>query len=456
MMALEMTAMRQHTTRSHFLPPNHIVCRSSSEAPVISPYSSLPSAESEGEPSSEAKHVTKEEKIPMAKIYASIVIVLIIGLSAGYMMGIYGSQAQVTTLSSQLSDLEGQISSLKTQVVDLQSGSSSIVYTIASLNSLYESVKGSVVTIQGLVAESSFFGRVTYSEVLGSGFVVNLTREPLIVTNYHVIDGMVNGSVTFINGESYAFTVVGKDKYSDLAILEVDAPEELLVPLTVVSSKTVNVGDSVIAIGNPYGLQSTLTTGTISQIDRAIEIDATANYELANIIQISTPINPGNSGGPLLDSQGRVVGITNAIIDNSNDVGFAVSSDAILSEIQDLVTKGFYSHSYIGLSGTSLDYLTSNAAGLNTTRGVLIQSVISGSPAAAAGLIGGTRTVTVGSETVKIGGDVILQVDDLPVRTMDDLLSYLEESTVPGQTISLTVLRGGDTIVINVVLGGIG
>lgn len=235
-----------------------------------------------------------------------------------------------------------------------------------------------------------------------------------------------------------------------------DAPEELLVPLTVVSSKTVKVGDSVVAIGNPYGLQSTLTSGTVSQMDRAIQTDTTTSYELANMIQISTPINPGNSGGPLLDSQGRVVGITAAIVSDSNDVGFAVPSDAILNEIQDRVTKGSYSHPYIGLSGTPLDYLISTAAGLNTTRGVLVQSVVAGSPAAAAGLIGGTKTVTVAGETVKIGGDVILQVDDLPVRTMDGLLSYLEESTVPGETIDLTIMRGGETLTLSVVLGSRG
>jgi S1-C subfamily serine protease len=154
--------------------------------------------------------MTEVQHPQKTKIYASIIIVLIVGLAAGYMLGAYNGQIQITNLTSQLATLEGQVSSLETQVVALQSGSSTVVYTTASLNDLYEAVKGSIVTVQGLVAESTFFGHVTYSEVLGSGFVVNLTGEPLIVTNFHVIDGMINGSVTFINGDSYAFTVVGQ------------------------------------------------------------------------------------------------------------------------------------------------------------------------------------------------------------------------------------------------------
>jgi 2-alkenal reductase len=314
-------------------------------------------------------------------------------------------------------------------------------------------VKDSIVTIQGLIATTGMFGMVSYSEVLGSGFVVNITGISVIITNFHVIDGMINGSVTFIDGNAYPFTVLGKDKYSDLAVLQVQAPVDELKPLTVVSSQTVNVGDGVIAIGNPYGLQSSLTSGIVSQLDRAIQTDTSSSYLISNIIQIDTPINPGNSGGPLLDAEGRVVGITTAIVSGSNSIGFAVPSDAILKEINDLITKGSYSHPYFGISGVALDYLTSQAAGLNVTYGVLIQTVTIGSPASSAGLRAGTQIVSVVGENIRVGGDVIIQVDGQLVRSMDDLTSYLEENTIPGQTVNMTVMRGGSTILVPVVLG---
>jgi S1-C subfamily serine protease len=347
---------------------------------------------------------------------------------------------------------------LNSQITAIQASglSNSTVNTTVSLNSLYESVKGSVVTIEGLVPETDFFGITTYSEVLGSGFVVNLTGTPLIVTNYHVIDGMVNGSVTFIDGNAYPFTVLGTDPYSDLAILQVKgAPAYELKPLTVVSSQTLNVGDTVIALGSPYGLQSTITSGIVSQLNRAIQISTTGNYLISGLIQISTPINSGNSGSPLFNTEGMVVGITNAIVSGSDNVGFAVPSDALIREIGDLVATGSYSHAYMGLSGISLDYLTAQAADLNITYGVLVQSVASGSPAATAGIRGGTQTVDVGGNSVTMGGDVIIKIDNQPVRAIDDLTSYLEDSASPGQTVNLTVVRDGSTLVIPVVLGSL-
>jgi S1-C subfamily serine protease len=384
--------------------------------------------------------------------FALVLVVLVVGLFAGYTLSSY-SQPQVTLLNSKVTALESEVSGLQSQVVSLQSGSNSTLYSSAGLNPLYESVKDSVVTIEGLLPQTGIFGTVYYSEVLGSGFVVNLTGKMLIVTNFHVIDGMVNGSVTFINGDAYPFTVLGKDQYSDLAVLQPQAPADILKPLTVVSSDTLKVGDTVIAIGNPYGLQSTLTSGVVSQLNRAIQTETSGNYLIAGLIQISTPINPGNSGGPLFDAQGRVVGITSAIISGSQNVGFAIPSDAVIKEIHALVSKGSYSHPYLGISGFPLDYLTAQAAGLNITYGVLIQTVVAGTPAANAGLRGGTQTIDVGGQSISTGGDIIIKVDNQPVRTMDDLLSYLEDNTIPGQTVSITVIRGEGTLSIPVVLG---
>jgi S1-C subfamily serine protease len=400
----------------------------------------------------------KPNRLGRLGIIALVLAVLAIGLFAGYALNSYlNSQSNTGTLSSSVSNLEGQVSSLNSEIAALEAGGNYTYNSSASLNPLYESVKDSIVTVEGLEAETSvgFFGTTTtYEEVLGSGFVVNLTGTPVIVTNYHVIDDMINGSITFDNGEAYAFKVLGQDPYSDLAVLEpLNAPSDLLKPLTVVSSQTLLVGDPVVAVGNPYGLQSTLTSGIVSQLNRAIQETTAGDYLISGLIQISTPINPGNSGGPLLDSQGQVVGITAAIISGSNDVGFAIPSDAIIREINSLVTTGSYTHPYLGISGVTLDYITSQAAGLNITYGVLIQSVTSGSPADKAGLKGGTETISVAGESIMVGGDVIIQIDGNHVGTMDDLTSYLEEHTVPGQTVDLTVIRGGSTLNIPVVLG---
>jgi len=394
-------------------------------------------------------------------IIALVIAVLAVGLFAGYALNSYSNQPQSTgVLNSKISVLQSQISTLQSELANSQTfstaGNSTNYSSTGSLNALYESVKSSIVTIEGLASSSTIFG-TTYSEELGSGFVVNLTGTPLIVTNYHVIDGMINGSVEFINGQAYPFKVVGGDPYSDLAILQpIGVPSSMLIPLPVVSSQTVNVGDTVIAVGNPYGLQSTITSGIVSQVNRSIQEETSGDYLISDLIQISTPINPGNSGSPLLNAEGQVVGITNAIISGSNDVGFAVSSDSLIREISSLVTTGSYAHPYLGINGVDLDYLTSQAAGLNITYGVLIQSVTSGSPASSAGLRGGSQTVDVGGNSVVIGGDVIIGINHQTIRTLDDLTSYLDENTVPGQTVQLTVVRGGSTIDVSVTLGSYG
>jgi len=385
-----------------------------------------------------------------------IMIVALAGLLSGYSIG---AGERASALQSEISSLDAEVSSLSAQLAALQSSADAngTVYLGGSLNSLYESVKDSIVTVMGVVKESMGYGYYSYSEVLGSGFVVNLTGECLVVTNYHVIDGMINGSVTFTSGEACSFEVLGADEYSDLAILAVvGAPEGTLVPLEVASSSTVRVGDPVVAIGNPYGLQSTLTSGIVSQLNRAIQTETSGSHLIAGVIQITAPINPGNSGGPLLDAEGRVIGITSAIVSDSQNVGFAIPSDTLLKEIWDLVEHGSYSHPYIGITGAAVDYLIAEAAGLDATYGVLVQTVTAGSPAEAAGLQGGTYTVTVAGTRYYAGGDLIVEVDGQRVRSMDDLTSYIELNAYLGTTVSLTVMRGGGTIEVQVTLGACG
>ena len=393
-----------------------------------------------------------------SKAYILVLMLVAAGFSAGFFIGGYANSLQISEIYSELSTAQYQISQLQYQVAALQSiDFNSTVYLPGSLNSLYESVKDSIVTVQGLVPTTGMFGMVTYSEVLGSGFIVNLTGTPLIVTNFHVIDGMVNGSVTFTNGEAYTFTVVGEDKYSDLAIVQTPtAPDYLLKPLAVASSSTLDVGDAVVALGNPYGLQSTLTSGIVSQLNRAIQTETSGNYLISGVIQITAPINPGNSGGPLFDAEARVVGITVAIISDSQNVGFAIPSDSLIKEIHDLTTEGSYNHSYLGITGVAVDYLIANAVGLNMTYGVLVQTVPASSPANTAGIVGGSHAVIIAGQRIYAGGDIIIEADGQRIRSMEDLTSYIELDTVPGMTVNLTVVRGSSILTLPVSLGAYG
>lgn len=368
---------------------------------------------------------------------------LVLGAYIGYSIAFFNLQ-----------NLTSEIKSLQSKISYLESKPQIIIYqNTTSLPDIYESVKNSVVMIKGLIYSTTILGTVYYQEVIGSGFIVNLTNEPLVVTNFHVVDKMVNGCIVFYNGEAYPFDVIGKDRYSDLAILKPYAPKEKLIPLTVVSSSTLRVGDIVFAIGNPYGLQSTLSSGIVSQLGRAISVESAGGYLLADLIQITVPINPGNSGGPLLDMYGRVVGITTAIIAGSQNVGFAIPSDTLLREIKDLVEKGHYQHPYLGISGIDIDYIIAKSIGINFTYGILIQSVVKDSPADKAGLKGGSKLANIAGRQIYVDGDIIIAINENPIRNIEDLLSYLERNTVPGQRISLTIIRGGEIIKTHVTLG---
>jgi S1-C subfamily serine protease len=221
-----------------------------------------------------------------------------------------------------------------------------------------------------------------------------------------------------------------------------------------VSSSTLNVGDLLIAVGGPYGLAGSMTSGIVSALGRTITAEASSSYPIANVIQTSTPINPGNSGGPLLNYQGQVVGITTAIVSDSQALGFAIPSSTILREIGALVTEGSYDqHPWLGASGTDMNYEIAGAINVDVTYGWLITEVASGGPADNAGLRGGTRQVQVSGNQVVVGGDVVIAFDGTRVRNMDDLSTYLEDKTLPNQTIDVTIVRNGETMTVPLKLG---
>ncbi len=380
--------------------------------------------------------------------------------------GIFGYAMTSLINSSQISDLQSHLSTLQNQVSNLQSRNDSIsgnttyennTYFLGenvSLSQLYEQVKSSVVVVQGIVVQYDFFGRPYYSGVQGSGFVSNLTGQFVIITNYHVVDGATNITATFIDGNTYVATVTGSDPYADLAVLTANASQDEYNPLNITSSSTLKVGDPVLAVGNPYGLSGSVTSGIVSALGRTITESTAGGYAIADCIQTTTPINPGNSGGPLLNYRGEVIGITTAIVSNSQGLGFAIPSSSILRETVSLIINGSYDqHSWLGASGTDMTYGIAQAMGTNVTYGWLVTQVSSGGPADKAGVRAGTKQVQVAGTTVTIGGDIIISIDNTRITNNDDLSTYLEENTLPGQTISVVIVRNNVTQTLSVKLG---
>lgn len=361
---------------------------------------------------------------------AFLILIFVAGLLVGGMITSYILLHQITQLEDNVANLASQISQISgNQTVYNQT--ITIYQNTTSLTELYGKVKDSVVLIRG---ESST------GTVQGSGFVYNFTGRMFVVTNNHVVHGTSSTSVTFSNGNGYAARINGTDPYADLAILTVSAPEMEFKPLQVISSSTLNVGDPVVAIGNPYGLVGSMTTGVISALGRTItEEEYTGGFAIANIIQTSAPINPGNSGGPLLNFDGKVVGITSAIVEQSQGLGFAVPSNTILREMFALVTTGTYEgHSYLGVKGVDMDYNQAQNMHINITYGWKIVEVVQDGPADKADVQ---------------ADDILIGINSKRIRNSDEMSSYLEENTLPGETVMLNITRGDKTIQLALVLG---
>jgi S1-C subfamily serine protease len=341
----------------------------------------------------------------------------------------------VTTNGSGSSDLRTQVAGLQARVSELEGLQGNVTYqniTIyqngLSLTDIYESVKDSVVLVQGFTSNGS---------VQGSGFVYNYRGQNVVITNYHVVQGVAALSVTFQNGNGYVAAVLGADPYADLAIVSVNAPSVEFKPLRIAGSSNLCVGEQVIAIGNPYGLVGSLTTGVISALGRTIVADMANRFSLANVIQTNAPINPGNSGGPLLNAVGEVIGITTAIVSDSQGLSFAIPSNTILREIGALISTGTYSgHSYLGVNGNDMDYSLAQQFKSDITYGWRIASVVSGGP----------------SDGKLQVGDIIIALNGVTIKNNDDLASYLAEKTVPGQSANITVMRNNTRINVTIVL----
>ncbi|MDP8888237.1 MAG: trypsin-like peptidase domain-containing protein [Thermoproteota archaeon] len=315
--------------------------------------------------------------------------------------------------------------------------------TELSLPDLFQKVERSVVQI----ADSSEID--VFESRLGSGFVYDDNGH--IITNNHVVSGGGNRlDVTFPDGIVYRASLIGSDPSADIAVLYVEeVPKEKLFPLSLADSSKVQVGERVAAVGNPFGLSGSLTSGIVSGVGRQIPAQEEEGFTIPNIIQTDAPINPGNSGGPLLNIRGEVIGINSAIFSATGQfagVGFAIPSNTIAKVVPSLITTGSYQHPWLGVAGRDMTPGVADRLGLDEPRGFLVMDVVAGSPAEKAGIQRGNEDTVIDGIPMKLGGDVIIAVDNNTVRKIDDILAYVEMEKSVGDDLKLTILREAHTM----------
>ena len=316
-----------------------------------------------------------------------------------------------------------------------------------SLMEIFEKTEASVVQVNVRSAD----GRIMPGN-MGSGFVYS--DDGYIITNNHVIDNAEKVTITFLDGESYIAQIIGTDSDLDLAVLKVQTGSTYLQPIPIGDSSKLKVGQEIAAIGNPFGLSGSMTSGIISQMGRLLPQDS--GYSIPDVIQTDAAINPGNSGGPLLNMKGEVVGINTAIQSATGEftgVGFAVPSNTVKKVIPVLIEKGIFHHPWMGISGSDVDPELAKVRELNSSKGFLIATVVEGSPAEDAGLQGVTDTKEIDGREYPLDGDIILKIDDVVVRKISDILVYLQREKSIGDEMIMTINRDGVLIEKVLVLG---
>jgi S1-C subfamily serine protease len=322
------------------------------------------------------------------------------------------------------------------------------------LTALYSAVNPGIVAIQ-VITDAG--------DALGSGFVIDLNGH--IVTNYHVVEGEQSIEIDFPSGYKTYGEVIGTDLDSDIAIIDVDVPEEQLHPLALGDSSQLRVGQTVVAIGNPYGLTGTMTVGVVSALGRTLDSQrqtaSGAYYTAADLIQTDASINPGNSGGPLLNLNGEVIGVNRAIQTSGSTatgeavntgIGFAIASNIVKRVVPSLIAYGSFDYPYLGVtSREELNLFAMEALGITHMGGAYVLGVASGGPASRAGIRGGTDATSITG--LLAGGDLIVAADGQPIKVFSDLLSYMVNFKVPGDSMTLTIIRDGQEISVDVTLG---
>jgi S1-C subfamily serine protease len=282
----------------------------------------------------------------------------------------------------------------------------------------------------------------------GSGFVIDTAGH--ILTNYHVLEGSATIEVILGDRSRFKARKIGEDALDDIALLQIDPGSHKLTPLVLGDSRNLQVGQRVLAIGNPFGFQSTLTTGVVSSLGRTVQTGE--NTFIDDAIQTDAAINRGNSGGPLLNTRGQVIGVNTAIYLSAVGIGFAIPINTARRIANDLITQGRVNRPTLGVEGRALGPQLAEVLNLSVDHGILIERVISGGPAAEAGIRGGTRTVVAGLQQLSIGGDILIAVDGTEVTSLADL-NVLLNRAAPGKTVTVTISRDGKRMEIPVRLG---
>ncbi|RDI75732.1 Trypsin-like serine proteases typically periplasmic [Gaiella occulta] len=352
-------------------------------------------------------------------------------------------------------------SSTTTVVEQTAAGSAvpAVATTGLSINQIYRRSGPGVVQITSTTpgsAQTDVFGQQFQAppqQALGSGFV--LDKEGHIVTNYHVIEGASNIEVRFSNDDTMKATLVGGDPSTDLALLKVGATARALTPLPLGDSDKAQVGDSVVAIGNPFGLERTVTAGIISALQRAVT--APNGFTIDHVIQTDAPINRGNSGGPLLNTRGEVIGVNSQIEtggsgDGNVGVGFAVPVNTVKAVVAQLLAKGKVEHAYLGVAAVEISPAMVRTFRLPVDNGLVVQGVAPGSGAEQAGLRAGNEQVVIAGESFRMGGDVIVAADGKAVTSIAELRDVIA-ARKPGDRITLKIYRGQDAKTLTVTLG---
>jgi S1-C subfamily serine protease len=316
---------------------------------------------------------------------------------------------------------------------------------------IYEKVADGVVNVTSIAVQMDFFFNAFPTQGSGSGSVTDTKGH--ILTNHHVVANAQKLEVTLADGSKWPAKLIGSDPDNDLAVIKIDAPKEKLKVIPMGDSKNLRIGQKVLAIGNPFGLERTLTTGIISSLGRTIRSEVGTLME--DIIQTDAAINPGNSGGPLLNSEGEIIGINSAIISPSGGsvgIGFAIPVNTAKRVVPELIAKGYVSYPWIGATIQTLIPEIAKFLKIKVERGAMIAALEKDGPADKAGLRGGNQRVQVGNMIVIVGGDIVVKADQHDVKTHDELIRYIREKK-PGDTILLKVFRKGNFEEVKVTLG---
>ena len=312
-----------------------------------------------------------------------------------------------------------------------------------SLIDIFEKSEASIVQVSVVRGESD--------GGMGSGFVYS--DEGYVITNQHVVQDAERVMITFLDGEAYIDNVIGTDRDLDIAVVKVEPTNTYLQPIKIGDSSKLKVGEKIAAIGNPFGLSGSMTSGIVSQMGRLLPQET--GYSIPDVIQTDAAINPGNSGGPLINMKGEVVGINTAIQSATGEfsgIGFAVPANTVKKVVPVLIQDGEFKHPWMGISGTDVDPELAEVRGLNSSKGFLVVSVIEGSPAETAGLLGVTETRETDGREFALDGDIILSIDGETVRKISDILVHLQREKSVGDEMVLSVNRGGEILELTMVL----